>query len=69
MGNIQKLEQQVKDLYEKKSRERDAWSDWLYENHCTKVGPYDSSKIPQSFSQLSSKKIRLSGIFIRSKPA
>lgn len=40
MANIQKLEQLVRDRYEKKDPNRDRWSDWMYENHVLDVASY-----------------------------
>ena len=40
MADIKKLEQLVKDLYQKKDPKRDRWSDWMYVNHVLDVAEY-----------------------------
>jgi HD superfamily phosphodiesterase len=37
MADIQKLEQLVRERYQKKDPNRDRWSDWMYENHVIDV--------------------------------
>jgi putative nucleotidyltransferase with HDIG domain len=40
MADIQKLEQLVRERYEKKDPNRDRWSDWMYANHVLDVAIY-----------------------------
>lgn len=40
MAKIEVLEELVRNRYEKKDRNRDRWSDWMYENHVLDVADY-----------------------------
>lgn len=40
MADIAKLEQLVRERYEKKDPNRDRWCDWMYENHVLDVADY-----------------------------
>lgn len=49
MANIHKLEQLVREQYEKKGPNRDRWSDWMYQNHILDVADY-AEKLAMRFN-------------------